>query len=130
MRPVPLEKQWTLWPRIARPFECKTCGAQYGPTFDAEVESRARQVMRPITMEALPGSLGALFGPVTGRVHHRVPRYRYCRNNECLRFYDYDEEAQRISRRQDTKVLLWSKADRLPMRRKWLKPLVAANGAP
>lgn len=126
MPPVPLEKQWTLWPRIARPFACKTCGAQYGPTFDEEVESKARQVMRDITLEALPGFASA-FGPVTGHVHHRVPRWRYCRNSDCPRFYDYEEEARRILRGDCTRVLLWWKTDRLPMRRKWLSPLPAAN---
>jgi len=130
MRPVPVEKQWTLWPRIARPFECKTCGAQYGATFDNEIESKARQFMRTTALrDSLPFPFMS-WGIGNGQAHHRVPRWRYCRNRDCLRFYNYEEERQRLSVGRDTMVLLLSKPDRMPMRRKWLKPPPAANDGP
>ncbi len=130
MGPVPLEKQWTLWPRIARPFECKTCGAEYGPTFDDEVECKARQFMRATApTDCLPYPFTG-WGVGHGRTHHRVPRWRYCRNRDCPRFYNYEEERQRLLIGRDTTILLLAKRDRLPMRRKWLKPLPAANDGP
>ena len=126
-RPVPLEEQWRLWPRIARPFECRSCGQQYACAFDPEIESKARQFMREGTPgDALPpGHPFAGLGAPT-RVHDRVPRFRYCRNDDCDRFFDYELEAklrERVGR-------AWPNSPRLPMR-KWWRPMPeAANGPP
>jgi hypothetical protein len=124
VKPVSAGKQWTLWPRVARPFACRTCGTEYGCALDDEVESKARQFMREVG-EPETVSLVGRARTATSFTHDRVPRFRFCRRKGCLRFYDYDEESRRRARDEWTSPLLHGCT---PMRKRWLPVPLAANG--
>jgi hypothetical protein len=117
-KPVLLEKLWRTLPRVAAPYQCKSCGWRYDAALDAEVECSSQQFMREIEDSAQVGIDPSVLGNQHGYtvlVHERWNAFMWCDNPKCSRFYDH--ATGRLP-------------PRLRIRRKWLPLPKAANERP
>ena len=116
---------YLAWPRVARPYRCKSCGRTYEPALCDEVEFAGReQIMREITWEESELRWPTLFadeqfGSGKCYTHDRFNAYMWCREPGCSRYFNYDGEArgERVP------------YQRLKIRRAWLAMPKSANGA-
>ena len=92
MRPGPvlLEKLWRSWPRVARPYECRSCGMEYDVALHPEVDDKSKVYMRDMTEAehhaSVPEGFGLTFRSGRGRVHARANAYAWCRNPQCPKY--------------------------------------------
>ena len=128
MRPGPvlLEKLWRSWPRVVRPYECRSCGMEYDVALHPEADDKSKVYMRDMTEAehhaSMPEAFGLTFSSGRGRVHDRANAYAWCRNPECPKFFDYPRAS--IVNRVPGRCLF---PPRLVMRKRWLRMPKAAN---
>ena len=115
---------WKSWPRVARPYACRSCGTKYPAALHPEVDDKARHYMMEGTRadheaSGIAAALGLPFRPGVLMVHDRHNSFMWCRSSGCSRFHHY--KPGRPTRAHPY-------APRLTMRRKWLPMPAAANG--
>lgn len=59
-------------------------------------------------------------------VHLRFPAFRYCRNPDCAKFFDYELERRIIAQDGDGRTAMRFRP-KLPMRKRWLAMPSPAN---
>lgn len=123
-KPVPLEKVWRTWPRVARPYACKSCGTKYEAALHPEVDDPTHGFGHE--WEWQPG--------LKAWKLDRFNDYLWCRNPECSRFYPYGTVQPHHTMMEamlgigdGRPTMRATMAPRLTMRRAWLPMPAAAN---